>query len=75
MNNTPQFADVPHLGVPIQRAMTHGGLGKYLKEVITKAPGSTVDLAGVLKDTGTGVVLNYLPVGSEAVGSGGQSCR
>jgi myo-inositol-1-phosphate synthase len=66
MNNTAQFADVPHLGVPIQRGMTHDGLGKYLKEVITKAPGSTVDLAGVLKDTGTGVVLNYAPVGSEA---------
>ena len=46
--------------------MTHDGLGKYLSEVITKAPGSTVDIAQVLKDTGTDVVVNYLPVGSEA---------
>src|SRR5438445_13117130 len=45
--------------------MTHDGLGKYLSEVITKAPGSTVDIAQVLKDTGTDVVVNYLPVGSE----------
>src|SRR5665213_3235298 len=64
-NNTVKFSDVPHLGVPVQRGMTHDGLGKYLSEVITKAPGSTVDIAQVLKDTRTDVVVNYLPVGSE----------
>ena len=36
--------DVPHLGIPVQRGMTHDGLGKYLKEKITKAEGSTVDI-------------------------------
>ena len=45
--------------------MTHDGLGKYLSEKITKAPGSTVDIAQVLKDTRTDVVVSYLPVGSE----------
>ena len=45
--------------------MTHDGLGKYLKEKITKAEGSTVDIAQVLKDTRTDVVVSYLPVGSE----------
>lgn len=64
-NNTVKFSDVPHLGVPVQRGMTHDGLGKYLSEVITKAPGSTVDIVEVLKSTGTDVVVNYLPVGSE----------
>ena len=65
-NNTIKFADdVPHLGVPVQRGMTHDGLGKYLKEKITKAEGSTVDIAQVLKDTKTDVVVSYLPVGSE----------
>src|ERR687896_501409 len=65
-NNTIKFAgDVPHLGVPVQRGMTHDGLGKYLKEKITKAPGSTVDIAQVLQDTQTDVVVSYLPVGSE----------
>ncbi len=64
-NNTVKFADVPHMNVPVQRGMTHDGLGKYLSEVITKAPGSTVDIAQILKDTGTDVVVNYLPVGSE----------
>jgi len=64
-NNTVKFADVPKLNVPVLRGMTHDGLGKYLSEVIKKAPGSTVDIAQVLKDTGTDVVVNYLPVGSE----------
>src|SRR6202049_1837310 len=64
-NNTVKFSDVPRLDVPVLRGMTHDGLGKYLSEVIKKAPGSTVDIAQVLKDTGTDVVVNYLPVGSE----------
>ncbi len=64
-NNTVEFADVPQLDVPVQRGMTHDGLGRYLSEVITKADGSTVDVAEVLKATGTDVVVNYLPVGSE----------
>ncbi len=64
-NNTVKFSDVPHLGVPVQRGMTHDGLGKYLSEVITKAPGSTVDIVDVLQSTQTDVVVNYLPVGSE----------
>src|SRR5829696_1553925 len=66
-NNTIKFVkeDVPHLGVPVQRGMTHDGLGKYLKERITKAEGSTVDIAQILKDTQTDVVVSYLPVGSE----------
>jgi myo-inositol-1-phosphate synthase len=66
-NNTIKFVkeDVPHLGVPVQRGMTHDGLGKYLSQRITKAPGSTVDIAQVLKDTKTDVVVSYLPVGSE----------
>jgi myo-inositol-1-phosphate synthase len=65
LNNTVKFSDVPYKGVPVQRGMTHDGLGKYLSEVITKAPGPTVDIVNVLKDTGTDVVVNYLPVGSE----------
>jgi myo-inositol-1-phosphate synthase len=65
-NNTLNFAgEVPHLGVEVMRGMTHDGLGKYLKEKITKAEGSTVDIAQVLKDTRTDVVVSYLPVGSE----------
>jgi myo-inositol-1-phosphate synthase len=65
-NNTIKFADVPSkLGVPVFRGMTHDGLGKYLSEKITKAPGPTSDIVGILKDTRTDVVVSYLPVGSE----------
>jgi myo-inositol-1-phosphate synthase len=64
-NNTIKFADVPKLGVEVMRGMTHDGLGKYLKEKITKAPGPTVDIVEVLKRTRTDVVVSYLPVGSE----------
>src|ERR1700687_1640144 len=64
-NNTVKFSEVPHLGVKVERGMTHDGLGKYLSEIITKAPGPTADIVGILKDTKTDVVVNYLPVGSE----------
>lgn len=64
-NNTIKFAEVPKLGVPVHRGMTHDGLGKYLKEKIEKAPGKTDDIVQILKDSGTDVVINYLPVGSE----------
>ncbi len=64
-NNTYKFCDVPKTGVIVQRGMTHDGLGKYLKKIIKKAPGDTVDIVKLLKDTGTDIVVNYLPVGSE----------
>jgi len=65
-NNTMRFAKVPKkLGVPVYRGMTHDGLGKYLKEKITKAPGETADIVKILRDTHTDVVVSYLPVGSE----------
>jgi len=64
-NNTFKFCDVPKTGVRVKRGMTHDGLGKYLSQIITKAPGATADIVGILKETDTHVVLNYLPVGSE----------
>ena len=64
-NNTVKFSDVPELGVPVHRGMTHDGIGKYLGKVITKAPGETDDVVGILKETNTDVVVSYLPVGSE----------
>jgi myo-inositol-1-phosphate synthase len=64
-NNTLKFSDVPHQGVRVARGMTHDGLGKYLSEIIEKAPGPTEDIVGLLRDTKTDVVVNFLPVGSE----------
>ncbi len=64
-NNTYKFATPPTSGIKVARGMTHDGLGKYLSQVIKKAPGPTDDIVGLLKDTKTDVVISYLPVGSE----------
>jgi len=64
-NNTYRFAEVPKLGVPVSRGMTHDGLGKYLSQILTKAPGPTANIVKMLKDSGADVLINYLPVGSE----------
>jgi len=64
-NNTYKFCEVPPTGIKVTRGMTHDGLGKYLSQVVTKAPGSTADIVSILKETKTDVVINYLPVGSE----------
>ena len=64
-NNTFRFSEVPPMNVPVHRGMTHDGLGKYLSERITKAPGETADIVSILERTRTDVVVSYLPVGSE----------
>ncbi len=64
-NNTYKFCDVPITGVKVARGMTHDGLGKYLSQIITKSSGATADIVGILKETKTDVVVNFLPVGSE----------
>jgi myo-inositol-1-phosphate synthase len=64
-NNTYKFSEIPTLNVPVVRGMTHDGLGKYLSDVIVKAPGPTADIVKLLKETKTDVVVSYLPVGSE----------
>jgi myo-inositol-1-phosphate synthase len=64
-NNTYRFADVPKTGVKVSRGMTLDGIGKYLSQVVTKAPGETDDIVGILKDRRVDVVVSYLPVGSE----------
>jgi myo-inositol-1-phosphate synthase len=65
-NDTIKFADVPKTGIKVSRGMTHDGIGKYLSEVVDKAPGETDNVVGILEETNTDVVVNYLPVGSES---------
>ncbi len=64
-NNTYKFCEVPSLGVTVQRGVTLDGLGKYLRQVITESDAAPVEVARILRDTRTDVVVNYLPVGSE----------
>ena len=64
-NDTIKFADVAPTGIKVSRGMTHDGIGKYLSQIVEKAPGPTDDVIGILKERQVDVVVNYLPVGSE----------
>ena len=64
-NNTIKFADVPRLGVRVERGMTHDGLGKYVSMEVRQSAAAPVEVARILRETRTDVVVNYLPVGSE----------
>ncbi|MGH2746920.1 MAG: inositol-3-phosphate synthase, partial [Actinomycetota bacterium] len=64
-NNTTKFSDVPSTGVRIARGHTYDGLGKYYRDIVTESELPPVDVAKLLRDTGTDVLVNYLPVGSE----------
>jgi myo-inositol-1-phosphate synthase len=65
INNTIKFSDVPLLGVRVHRGHTYDGLGKYYREVVTESSEKPADVAKILKETRTDVLVNYLPVGSE----------
>jgi myo-inositol-1-phosphate synthase len=65
-NDTIKFAEVPRTGVTVSRGMTHDGIGKYLSQVVKKADGPTDDIVSILREREVDVVVNYLPVGSEA---------
>jgi myo-inositol-1-phosphate synthase len=64
-NNTIKFANVGPLEVQVQRGPTFDGLGKYYRETVEESPAEPVDVAQVLRDTKTDVLVSYLPVGSE----------
>src|SRR5690554_3213457 len=65
-NNTIKIADVPPLGVTVQRGHTLDGLGKYYSETIEESDAEPVDVVSVLKERKVDVLVCYLPVGSEA---------
>ncbi|MBT8158978.1 MULTISPECIES: inositol-3-phosphate synthase [Arthrobacter] len=64
-NNTIKIADVPKLGVKVQRGHTLDGLGRYYRETIVEAPEEAVDIVAALKESKADVLVCYLPVGSE----------
>ena len=66
-NNTYVFQQVPHTGVTVERGMTHDGLGKYLSQIIEKAPGPTADIVGILKEREVDVMVS-LPAGRQRGG-------
>jgi myo-inositol-1-phosphate synthase len=64
-NNTIRFADVPDLGVQVQRAPTLDGLGRYYRDTVEESPAEAVDVADALRAASADVLVSYLPVGSE----------
>jgi myo-inositol-1-phosphate synthase len=64
-NNTIKIAEVPTLGVEVQRGPTLDGLGKYYRQTIEESGAEPVDVVRVLKETRADVMVSYLPVGSE----------
>src|ERR1700759_153151 len=65
-NNTIKFAEVPPLGVTVQRGPTLDGLGEYYQEIITESDDPAVDVVAALREARADVLVSYLPVGSEA---------
>src|SRR3712207_6096645 len=64
-NNTIKIADVPPLGVTVQRGHTLDGLGKYYREVVEESDEEPVDVVAALREAEADVLVCYLPVGSE----------
>ena len=64
-NNTIRFADVPPLGVTVQRGHTYDGYGRYYRETVEESDEQPVDIVKALKDSQADVLVSYLPVGSE----------
>jgi myo-inositol-1-phosphate synthase len=64
-NNTHVFATVSNADVPIHRAPTFDGLGRYLREIIKESDAPPVDVADVLRRSEARILVCYLPVGAE----------
>ena len=64
-NNTIKIADVPPLGVTVQRGHTHDGLGRFYRETIEESDETPVDVVAALREAQADVLVSYLPVGSE----------
>src|SRR5258708_7698902 len=64
-NNTIKFAEVPPLGVTVQRGPTLDGLGEYYGQIISESDEPAVDVVAALREARVDVLVSYLPVGSE----------
>ncbi len=63
-NNTITVAEVPHMGVTVQKGPTFDGLGRHLSQIVTNSSEPDVNVKKVLQDSGAEMLVNYLPVGS-----------
>lgn len=64
-NDTRMFATVPPTGVRVARGPTLDGIGRHLADLIPESDAPVADVARILIETRTDVLVCYLPVGSE----------
>src|ERR1043165_3521610 len=64
-NNTYRFANVRPAGVKVRRGPTLDGIGQYLRDDIEESDHAEADVAEVLHQSRTDVLVSYLPVGSQ----------
>lgn len=66
-NNARVFAEVPHLGVPVSEGALSDGVGRSSADVLdARGEASVEDIARRLRESGTHVLVNFLPAGSQA---------
>lgn len=66
-NNSRAFAKVPHLGVPVTEGPLADGVGRGSADRLdVRGEASLEDVVRRLKESGTHVLVNFLPVGSQA---------
>lgn len=64
-NNTLQFSPIASSEVVVARGPTLDGLGLSLAKTVIESTERPVDVAQILRETETKVLVSYLPVGSE----------
>ncbi len=64
-NNTQKFADVPRMGIEVERGPVLDGIGRYLKSEIEISSRADANVSESLVRSHTDVVVSYLPVGSQ----------
>ncbi|MCW4018300.1 MAG: inositol-3-phosphate synthase [Candidatus Bathyarchaeota archaeon] len=63
-NNAPKVAEVPQLGVTVQKGPLLDGIGDSVKTVVTISQAEASNVASVLEQSKTEIVLNLLPSGA-----------
>ncbi|HYD88109.1 MAG TPA: inositol-3-phosphate synthase [Vitreimonas sp.] len=64
-NNTLAFSRPAPLGATVMRGPTLDGVGRYLQDEVVESDEPPVDVAAALRETGTEILVSYLPVGSQ----------
>jgi myo-inositol-1-phosphate synthase len=64
-NNAHKFATPKPTGIKVRRGPTLDGLGTYLRGRVEEADSEPIDVRSALRESGTEIVVSYLPVGSQ----------